>query len=233
MKERPILFSGDMVRSTLEGRKKQTRRVVKNRHNDFLQLFENGNSGYFLHHNTCKSFCEFSCCDGLSPFGDKGDRLWVRETWCADPKFDAVKPSLIQKGSDIWYRAQADDDISKWRPSIFMPRWASRITLEITGVRVEMLQDISEEDAVKEGIENVFVEIPPMPSNDFDGDWRYDWKDYLNIGEHAGWNGDAGSFMSPKDSFESLWNSINGKDETKNWDANPLVWVIEFERIEQ
>lgn len=131
IKERPILFSAPMVRATLEGRKTQTRWAVK------------------LHIPTTQSgkiaFSE-SAVRGLmrkSPYGLPGDRLWVRETWASE--FGVGDDSIIQ------YRASGDQ-AEKWKPSIFMPRRASRITLEITAIRVERLQDISIADAVSEGV---------------------------------------------------------------------------------
>lgn len=125
MKERPILFSTPMVRAILGGRKTQTRRVVKAQHSSLVEnLIDNWEGRPF-------------------PFGKPGDRLWVRETWTHDDE------------GNISYRAQMDDWVecpgNKWKPSIFMPRIASRITLEISTIRVERLQDISEEDAKAEG----------------------------------------------------------------------------------
>lgn len=124
MKERPILFSGPMVRAIREARKTQTRRVVKEIDPDeFVSSNEADNLAL--------------CC----PYGAVGDRLWVRETWQGNQ-------------GDIRYGADGDSlhGYNGWRPSIFMPRWASRITLEVTGVRVERVQEISEEDAQAEGV---------------------------------------------------------------------------------
>lgn len=160
MKERPILFSGEMVRSILEGRKTQTRRVMKvqppsDRYQQ-LHIMASTNTrqvgkGHWAVLNAEKtSVIEsdkryFSC-----PYGRPGDRLWVREAFqyglCTESTFAyraTHKPSDLEEG---W------DERIKWRPSIHMPRWASRINLEITGVRVERLQDISEEDALAEGV---------------------------------------------------------------------------------
>ena len=130
MKERPILFSGPMVRALLDGSKTQTRRVIKPRHLAFF----NQNAAAMLNDWNERPL----------PYGKPGDRLWVRETW-----HDASS-SLH---SCALYRADGIDlHWDKWTPSIHMPRWASRITLEITSVRVERLQDISEADAQAEGI---------------------------------------------------------------------------------
>jgi hypothetical protein len=148
MKERPILFSGEMVKAILEGRKTQTRRVVKPQphcpnatiiHDDnvsnafvVVPLYMND---FDSNQPTNLRFC---------PYGIPGDRLWGKETWCS------------RNGSDVVYRADCGSDykqVAPWKPSIFMPRWASRITLEIVSVRVERLQEITEDDVVAEGIE--------------------------------------------------------------------------------
>ena len=126
MKERPIIFKGEMVKAILDGRKTQTRRVVKNVE-DLTVFFRDDKFG-----------CPFKC-----PYGKPGDRLWVRETW-ADVN--------TSEGPAICYRADGDVQII-WRSSIYMPRWASRITLKILDIRVERLQDISEKDAIAEGIQ--------------------------------------------------------------------------------
>lgn len=133
MKERPILFSGPMVRAILEGRKTQTRRVVK------PQPAHIAGIGTVLNIDTITG----KAC----PYGKPGDRLWVRETW------DGVR--LDGGGALVSYRADGDKPVTddgRWHPSIHMPRWASRITLEVVSVRVERLQEISEEDAMAEGV---------------------------------------------------------------------------------
>ncbi len=166
-KERPILFSGPMVRAILDDRKTQTRRVLKPQPS---------------HGVTISKFEDRWCCNGLltgipkklskpfaCPHGEVGDRLWVREAFYIDlcPYESGPLPESAEFDDwrdAIYYRADGDccDQIPececategkpKWRPSIHMPRWASRITLEITGVRVERLNDISEEDAIAEGV---------------------------------------------------------------------------------
>lgn len=186
-KERPILFSAEMVRAILDGRKTQTRRTVKLNQAGRVQR---GKQQWHIDDPNAALAC---------PYGQPGDRLWVRETWA---------PGATQ----TMYRAGCSPDYlppdGKWRPSIHIPRWASRITLEITGVRVERLQDISEDDARDEGIE--------------DGGC-------LNCGER-----EPCECSSPvpdaRDSFAHLWQSINGPD---SWDVNPWVWVVEFRRAKQ
>ena len=137
MKERPILFSGPMVRAILDGRKTQTRRVVKPQP-DWIRprVSDDG---------IAHGYCGSGPTDGIKcPYGTVGDRLWVRESWAKSGEV----------GDATEYRADNPDPIgAKWRPSIHMPRWASRIDLEITGIRVERLQEISERDAMAEGCE--------------------------------------------------------------------------------
>ncbi|ENR4001545.1 TPA: hypothetical protein N0H90_001996 [Pseudomonas aeruginosa] len=151
MKERPILFSGPMVRAILEGRKTVTRRVMKPQP-DFLGSMVDPNTPFKtldagLH-------ARITC-----PYGEPGDRLWVREAWAADAQVDAIAPRDLSQGEPIWYPADFSvrqtgcSMISKGRgrPSIHMPRWASRILLEITAVRVERLHDLSDPDVLAEG----------------------------------------------------------------------------------
>lgn len=205
MKERPILFSGAMVRAILEGRKTQTRRAVKR-----CGLWETtGGQGM-------RPMPE------AAPYGQPGDRLWVRETWAETDRGDGTPVVAYAAGGcvavgregahgpDVLLRNFAWDETptpSRWRPSIHMPRWACRLVLEITDLRVERLQAISEDDALAEGI-------------DTEGD------DYL---EGEGWKA-AGSAISPERyAFASLWRRINGD---ASWDANPWVWVVGFRRVE-
>lgn len=216
MKERPILFSGAMVRAILEGRKTQTRRVVKQLSGfgnvtDFQPTKTPGFDWMFrnvrklwndLTHNRVLSAC---------PYGQAGDRLWVRETFCVgyeyEPgKFAALPFDGCEKTRKAFYRATDDDAPNEptrpWKPSIHMPRWASRITLEIVSVRVERLQNISHADARAEGA--------PMPTTEMG----------LTHGEQGDWRG----------SYRLLWDSINHK-RGFGWDVNPWVWVIEFKRV--
>jgi hypothetical protein len=134
--------------------------------------------------------------DRICPYGQPEDRLWVRERWAYHPDF----PDLARRAI---YRAdpECEHDADRWRPSIHMPRWASRISLEITGVRVERLQSISERDSRAEG-----VTIEPHHSRGYC----------------------AGEFLPPEmRAYRDLWETINGPG---SWEANPWVWVIEFRR---
>lgn len=306
IKERPILFSGPMIRAILEGRKTQTRRVIKPQ----PRIFESGKVDGFVFDSDTHSWMEFfrlstgetvksSFRPDLScPYGKAGDRkftsfkqasppsngwYWVKwepadqeklvllthvpleaqddtpdhdvynwvwqESEQGDPEsvcLDIADPLEIQwkrPGDRLWCRetwANVTDDgrpecfiykadqgeLSQykiWKPSIHMPRKASRILLEIVNVRVERLQDISEEDAIAEGIQPLDI------------GYRL-WDDYLNNGGdhkgsyYPGFRNPIKSFRFLWDSINSLWDSINGK--TYPWDSNPWVWVLEFRVLE-
>lgn len=198
MKERPILFSGPMVKAILDGRKTQTRRVIK------PQPSISGPYEGFLYGRTFGYTC---------PYGSKGEALWVRETWRYDRETD-YKP--------IAYRADGQIASEKWKPSIFMPRWASRITLEITDVRVERVKDISPHNALAEGIRQI--------SKDAGLTWKYGISDNDGYPGHDNHGWPWKDFRrSPVEAFKKLWDSINGKKYP--WESNPWVWVIEFKRI--
>ncbi len=194
MKERPILFSGAMVRALLDGSKTQTRRVVKPQPHAGVRRSVFAASGLEDGHGR-----------ELRPrHGVPGDRLWVRETW-----HDASS-SLH---SCALYRADGIDlHWDKWTPSIHMPRWASRITLEVTGVRAERLQDISEADAKAEGI---FTHVR--------GGWHWLQHDSSNPDD---WN--QFGYKTAALAFQALWETINGAN---SWDANPWVWAMTFRRL--
>lgn len=160
-RERPILFSGPMVRAILDGRKTQTRRVVEPQPEDAcfgrncrVAPYRTGTEWPFVYYER-RGPCWNSSVPLRCRFGRPGNRLWVRETWFSStPK----TPSRVHYAADDLIRledglfARAVCNPPKWRPSIFMPRWASRITLEIVAVRVERLQDISNEDCFAEGL---------------------------------------------------------------------------------
>jgi hypothetical protein len=202
MKERPILFSGPMIRAILEGRKTQTRRPLKG-------------CGVFV--DTEMNMPPPVPTDDGWQFADgtlvrcqwrAGDRLWVRETWRffsetkiqyrCDEKIESRGRECEVSANAFFRRGGAS--LLAWHPSIHMPRWASRLTLEIVGVRVGRLQDINETDAKAEGVES--VSIADVPRNAV---WSA-WQD-----------------------FAQLWHTIYGPD---SWDANPWVTVVEFKRKE-
>jgi hypothetical protein len=156
MKERPILFSGPMVRAILDGRKTMTRRVVRLSAGEIAH--EGGDGSLHAVANTTGGCCVervIQC-----PYGVPGDLLWVRETW-ATTEQAGVHPS----DAEILYRATDPDWVTwdgwRWRPSIFMPRWASRLKLRITSVSVERVQEITEEDAMREGVNAESVSTQP------------------------------------------------------------------------
>lgn len=223
MNTKPMLFSGHLVRALLEGRKVQTRRPAS------VESLPNGMitpvSGYAPRSpEEHLSYC---------PYGQPGDLIWVRETW-ASVHFSVDYESGIcddiydlngNEDGEIIYRASFgadDEDIEcrgfKWRPSIHMPRWASRLTLRITNVRIERLQDISENDAASEGIE-VFNE---------DGNLWY--SGYMQ-GEESWFDSpEIWHCNDPVQAFKELWDGINYK-LGKGWATNPWVWVLDFEVI--
>jgi len=212
MKERPILFSAPMVRAILEGRKTQTRRIIKAKN-----MVIRGDDGIWYDADCIRPGIPLKC-----PYGQPGDRLWLKETWKPDPAWghpQKTKPTDIEEGTNILYRATLPEDHPKaswmnWRPAIFMRRWMSRITLEVTGVRVERLQEISEADAISEGINTnrsmgVFYHQGTLATP------------YAR--EQFGIPADAP--FGPCAWYAGLWESINGPG---SWDANPWVWVLNF-----
>jgi hypothetical protein len=199
MKERPILFSAPMVRALLNGTKTQTRRVFKQK-----------NGGIWPNLNDLPGMRQIlrNC-----PYGQPGDRLWVREAFSGPHHQERHPPRDWHSTDEIHYWADGCPNCGDWtkpRPGMFMPRWASRITLEITEVRVERLQDISEADSIAEGIEH---------DQDISRGNIIGWRDYLNRGGKCG---------TANGSYRSLWESINGPG---SWEANPWVWVVKFRRI--
>lgn len=210
-RERPILFSGAMVRAILAGRKNQTRRVVKLR-----EFKPTDTPGYdWIFRDRRALWNDYTSADLVAskhnPYGKPGDRLWVRETWRC---FGGREYEYQREPGSIVFRADLDNvlgDGAGWRPSIFMPRWASRITLEVTGVRVERLHAITEEDARAEGVDSC--------------DGEYDAAELCRIAKMAG-----SSHEDARGWFAWLWCQINGAE---SWDANPWVWVVEFQRVEE
>ena len=215
-RERPILFSGAMVRAILEGRKTQTRRVVKQQPPEAelgvtLEIKFSDHTGKW-HMGTPRGAKPVVCSSGfLCPYGVPGDRLWVRETFYRT----CFTESSRGPGSCVYRADGAACGERGWSSSIHMPRWASRLTLEIKDVRVERLQAISEADAIAEGVECEVYERGVPISGCW---WNY---------QSRCW---SGAFPDePRGSFRTLWDSINGK--THPWSANPLVWVVEFAKV--
>jgi hypothetical protein len=209
MNEKPILFNGDMVRAILDGRKTQTRRVIKPQPTGFHAHWTEGTTLAF----TIKKK-EWEC-----PYAKRiGDRLWVREAHCwADQLAYGIEKHPAET---VGYRADSSAlhmgvsldtyswnwDMVKWRPSIFMPRWASRITLRVTDVRVERVQEIDKKNAIAEGIQ---------------------WREAFPEGYTVENDYDIRAYDAVL-SFKKLWDRINAK-RGYGWDVNPWVWVVEFE----
>lgn len=221
MKERGILFNGEMVRAEQAGRKTQTRRVMKPQPEAYDHVDYDEKMGWHIWwdktgHNPWDVEQRYKAIN--PPYGQPGDRLWVRETWgfgCRNTEHGALDG--LEYRADQFYLDGEFDDLdlypvpddadeesverwmnkTGWHPSIHMPRWASRTILELIAVRVERLQDISEEDAIAEGA----LHDPPVS-----------WVDKPIV-----W-------------FSRLWNSIAKPGE--QWDDNPYVWAYEFRRVE-
>lgn len=238
MKDRGMIFNGEMVRAILDGRKTQTRRPLKWKQTRFTEIGEREDGSNWPWSEDTEKVCDhWHPC----PFGAVGDRIWVRETWallgnedgcCVDwndnlCKGDEKTAARIYRASceqrpgdyglwsipdNAYWKPHTENEKFEgaWRPSIHMPRWASRITLEITDVRVERLNGISETDAEAEGINMEAL---------FDSQDCYDC-----IADH-----NMTGRPTAKGAFKYLWESIYGEE---NWQANPWVWVIEFKRIE-
>jgi hypothetical protein len=230
MADRPILFSGPMVRAIIDGRKTQTRRTLSgavSSHPPYVANYKEGSCAVYEDADGC--VWRFVGAAGASI----GDRLWVREAWgcleadhtsaCKQDGYrkpqpgDAILYQADPESAAQWGRGLPSQGGFMWRPSIHMPRWASRLTLIVESVKVERLQDISEEDAIAEGIH--------VGTRSF---------------EHSGENGvfcretpwfsvpgiaDTGCGTSAVDMFSTLWESINGAD---SWKANPWVVAIAF-----
>lgn len=240
MRELPILFSGAMVRALLDGSKTQTRRVVKLPHQnplgewqattvggEFGGRLSTGETiplqGAIWHMRTGDCL--------MSPHGSPGDRLYVRETWSADFANNyPFEPVWYAADNDRRYEIDTVDGVRgihspeshahipfRWRPSIHMPRAMSRITLEVTGVRVEKLQTMEgqtafESDALKEGIHRIHH-----------GDGEYSYHAHRKDPHPNNWT-------DPCDAFHDLWDSLNAA-RGYSWVSNPWVWVVEFKRI--
>ncbi|MEQ9769423.1 hypothetical protein ABRQ03_00980 [Pectobacterium jejuense] len=212
MKERGIIFNAEMVRAILDGRKTQTRRIIKNqpfdrswsRHDHQIEIIsgraENGDEvdGLYAYTKSTGGTWSAKC-----PFGQPGDRLWVRETfngfWLDDDVIQEIKDAISKASELCDYRADYPDSsqpVGGWTPSIHMPRWASRILLEITDIRVEKLKHIPRDGFIAEG----------YPA------------------ERATDGGEYDPFLWYRD----LWESIYGAG---SWQANSWIWVIEFKQI--
>ncbi|QJE03078.1 hypothetical protein HH212_26360 [Massilia forsythiae] len=225
MKERPILMSAPMVRALLDGTKTQTRRAVKLP----VEYDAAWCGGWKIVHKLVTQTVEmFNRLHGaplgtnvaICPYGQPGDRLWIREAFALSvvdpdggpPDDDPENYDVIYRATDTpggeWTDGEGNTIAAPWKPSIHMPRWASRILLEITSVRVERLQDISEADAVAEGIAAC--------------DGLGTVEAILDLAKRMG------DCTEPVLTYATLWESING---VGSWNKNPFCWVIEFKRV--
>ncbi len=257
IEERPILFSGPMVRALLEGRKTQTRRVVKFKTHPAIayvkgagKLMKSERCGVFeINPAMAKRRCITPNYAGLMyperhphdkhiawedcglysivcPLGAPGDRLWVRETWARTLNNILFAADCVDEGpqgnTDDWdWNESCGPNV--WRPSIFMRRSLSRIKLEITEVRVERVQSISEADAIAEGIQR--EDLPPDPGMQA-GDKTVRPR-RMKVAFPKGT-----IHVKASEAYRELWNSINAK-RGFGWDVNPWVWVVSFKRIPQ
>ena len=224
MKERPIIFSAEIVKAILDGKKTMTRRVIKSNHDlsryTHVDFDVDGDNKWELAriNDLKRTYTKIG-----NPYGNVGDRLWVRETWIQgydDPLIesegdDENAVSIIYKADgkeeyrscsaetvENWGDFSADSEMVGFKSPIHMPRWASRLLLEITDIKVERLQDISCEDAVKEG----FSDKKPSGMQ-------------------------PAMMPNPKADFRNYWDSLNAK-KGYPWSSNPWVWVIEFKKVQ-
>lgn len=215
VKERPILFKGDMVKAILEGRKTQTRRVVKPMpFIDYPTGFRLQQEYELEHYPKCSFVQAGMLCDckaiyepwkaervAACPYGQPGERLWVRETFATRHPYDLEEEHLTYRADYLELGEKVLSAGWGWKPSIFMPRCASRLTLEVTNVRVEQLQSISLDDIQAEG--TPFGSDLSIPNDGY----------------------------ASRQEFQTLWESINGKKYP--WSSNVWVWVVEFKRVEE
>ena len=233
MSEKPILFTAPMVRAILAGEKTQTRRVVKCPCLSFEGAAGQENNLAFwdtglVHRGRSLQDDPVTLAEMTCPYGEVGDRLWVRETFFCN-SFDYPEPTEHAR-KNLYYRAEQphhythdceQEIILDWKPSIHMPRWASRLTLEITDIRVERVQDITEEDAQSEGCHSWIGSLEGRASDNA-SNAACRWTKWLDPKAHT---------CSRRGEFAALWDSINDK-RGFGWKANPWVWAISFKRVE-
>ena len=192
LKEHPILFSGEMVKAILDNRKTMTRRIIKLPKCEFPYVYYGAKTGEYLFGEP--NYPEEGSFAIDCPYGQVGDRLWVRETFSVR---ETPKEFIVEyKAGGLMVCPSV---YAKWKPSIFMPRWACRIILENVSVRVERVQDITEAEALREGI---LFKSPPISSG---GGYRR--------------------------TFEAGWDEMYSKKPELQWEVNPWVWRVEFERV--
>jgi hypothetical protein len=214
MRELPILFKAEMHRAIRERRKTETRRLVK--------MPKWAEPGTVEEDNDCKGglmaiYGKTGCFSAIKPRYQVGDRLWVKEAWAADRCYDHLRPSEIPVGVPIRYllenpsahlfnRYKGNPSWYKKRSPLHMPKWAARTWLEVTGVRAERLQEITEEGAIAEGVPT----------------WDFDPQQPMTTGE-------LGADSPYRGGFAVVWDDIN---EKHTWKSNPWVWVYQFKLLE-
>lgn len=236
-KEIPILFSTQMVQALLADTKTETRRTIKPQPDENgVTFMKNAPLDWEAHYKEEWKPWKWDTEQGETiakhcPYGQPGDWLWVRESFVSGFKMDDGCFAYDDEGNHIekiWYKADGDlhnwwtgdsdfpSENIPWKPSIHMPKAAARLWLEVLEIKVERLQDISEADAMAEGIEWQIKYPEDYPT------LRY-YRDYMFKNRFA-----AGMLFGPKQSFKSLWQSINGPE---SWNANPWLWVVKFKII--
>jgi len=219
-----------MVRALLDGRKTQTRRIVKpRRHASLFAIEDDGSPVWADSYIMDPGNAEWRMRD--NPYGVPGDRLWVKETHAVVPRTAYAMSEGVQQtlrpddnhDAAVYFADWERSKPGRWRPSIHMPRWACRLVLEITDVRVERLQAINEADAASEGVRRIGEEYPSFAAP------GSAWHKGPNL-----WtvDMDSSSFNAPTaaEAFQMLWEHINGAG---SWDANPWVWAVSFRVVEQ
>lgn len=207
MKERPILFTTEMIQAILDGRKTQTRREFKLKHCNKKMTW--ANEPYSIVNDVdFKSQITGEIFIPKNAYGLVGDILWVKETWSINPFYDKDN-----KAKYLYAATDKPFENHKWKPSLYMPREACRLRLKIKSIRVERLMDISEQDAIAEGV-------------------RQRFGGFINYANPSNLLTETYPFLSRKYSaaqmsYLSLWEKINGEN---SFEENPWVWVIEFER---
>jgi len=246
---KPIIFSAPMVQAILEDRKSMTRRIIKlnkyivTQDNGLFTLFAEDSCYYDQHMEQIEKYIK-------CPYGKPGDILWVRETWCNEWDNDiGFTGKYLYKADGIEVYHYADPDKSPWKSPRYMPYKAARLFLLVKNIRVERLQDITEDDAKEEGISRLFDNLPKgeyalwacavgqrktqaeQPFTNYL--WHGHFGKYGTGNKQSdAWAYQYSAYKSAVGSFSSLWELINAK-RGYGWDTNPWVWVIEFERTEK
>lgn len=258
---KPIIFSGPMVNAILEGRKTQTRSAIKPQPAADIETATFPNKEIVGWKSSIRH--KYGSQTAHLPKYQPGDVLWVKETWArldctacdGDMSGRCFNIPVNGEGCYVYKASHYITGDVCWRPSIHMPREAARLFLRNTGVRIERLQDIREEDAISEGVGKIFDNLtkekfdewntrcaaysgtPLEPPQDQQPYINYLW--HGHFGKHGmgnkqsdSWAYQFSGYDSARDSYSSLWQLINAK-RGFSWESNPWVWVYEFERISE